>query len=305
MSYHDQLIGTETDRNTTHEQQFRSLFQDPTFINGYIERQTRLEQHAVDEIQKKTAVSAERRFKNALENEARINLGLTSIEEGHKMGKAWGAALKEAEKMMPGDLHTDLKHQSMEHARAEFSAEYEAARTILLVAQEEYRLSLNAIRDAFDVALEHPTFKKILDMWRDAPSLDGSIKHSGLVHFIEYRSEKSKDRLEKVPEGFSPEGFAAYTRRLMAYAQNPRDESVHEALCLEDENSRQRLLIATKDLQFISFFRDSADEPWRLIPHIPDFAPKQWEKTKSNMRSTEDQAKYFNRLGNGIREIIL
>lgn len=305
-------------RESDTAEQFKELFARESFIDGYIAQQAGPEQKVLDDLNKQIETVVKRKMSDLINSKACEILGVASVEEGQKKGKEWGKALGAARKAMQkegveidvGELKTELSFQEWQEkikdeVAEEFSEEMGAAQAVLESARAKYSDALEHIGESFMEKMDDPEFQEVLAGWGESPSLDKSLKHAGLVHFIEYRSDKSKDRLSKVPESFSPEGFAEYTQRIMRFVKNPTGEETAEALRLRDENGRERLLVMTKDNQYISAFKPGAGADWQIITHIPDMKVKEWEKTKKRMADAEAQAKYHNKLEGEIEEVEL
>ena len=299
--------------------QFRETLESPKFIDGYVGIKTAAEQQALSDLQKKIETAGKRKISAMKDSLACEQLGVSSVEEGRKKGKEWGATLKAIEEKMMTRGVTDetgevvgldtWSAQMIKSVADDFALESEAAEKTLKAATEAYHAEITGIKEQFEVALKDLNFQQALEYWRESPTKFGATPdayhHSGLVHFVEYRtdSEKSK-RIDKLPEGFSPRGFIDYTERLRAIVNNPRSEEVEEAVSYQDTSGRQRLLILMKDGYYISSFRDAPTEHWRMITYVPDFA-KQWEKTKKEMGDVEAQKNRRNKLEGEIREIPL
>lgn len=300
------------------EEQFKELFTRESFIDGYITQQTTPEQKVLDDLNKQMDTVLKRKMSDLINLKACEILEVESLEEGQKKGKEWGKALAAARKQMQkkgvevsvGDAQTKLSFQEWQaklkdEVQEEFMEEIQAAKSILSTAQQKYRETLDRIGESFMEKMRDVEFEETLSHWGESPALDKSIKHAGLVHFIEYRSDKNKDRLSKVPESFSPEGFMDYTAKVMEFVSNPNSEEIAEALRLRDEKGRERLLIMTKDNQYISAFKPREGVEWQVITHIPDVKANDWEKTKKRMADAGAQAKYHNKLEGKITKIEL
>jgi len=299
-------------------EQFTEIMHRESFVDGYVSQQTTVEQKVIADLNKQIEIVVKRKMSEIIDAEACAALGVTSVQEGQKMGKEWGKALggvrkklqKEGVTITVGELETKLdfkewQEKVKDEVGEEFMEEMNAAKAILEAAQNQYRETLTNIRAAFLERLNDPDFIKVLEQWGESPSLDKTIMHAGLVHFIEYRADKSKDRLSKVPESFSPEGLAEYTARVMEFVNNPTSEDIAEAKYLRDESGRERLLIMTKDNQYISAFKTEVGGAWQIITHIPEMKAKEWNKTKDRMADAKAQAKYHNKLEGEIEEIAL
>ncbi len=298
-------------------QQFRELFERQSFIDGYLNRQTQAERNAIESIRRKNEERAKRKENDVVGELACKIIGAESVKEGQTRGRQWGEGLKRARAQLVsegvpvviGDLTSTIpfdrwQENTQAEAREESKEEMDTATSGLENARRQHELWLRNTASQFLGRLAEVSFQESLNNWGDAPALDDSIQHSGLIHFVEYRSDSEKDRLHKVPEAFSPDGFAQYTGRLMELVNEPQSESVKEALRLRG-NGKERLLIMTQDNQYISAFREAASDPWRIITHIPDMQDKQWEKTKATMKDAEKQAKYYNKLEGEITEMPL
>jgi hypothetical protein len=288
-------------RNT----EFSALFDSQSFVDGYVSRQTEAQNVAMAALNRKIDTEAKRKMSIVIDEIACQVLGVSTVEEGRAQKKEWGKALKTAKQQLEQDgVSVDgstipfdqWKDAVLMEVKQDFEAETAKLQQELSEAETTSRSGLQSIADAFTNSLSDSGFQQVLDQWGESPSLDGSIQHAGLVHFIEYRSDKKKDRLEKVPEAFSPDGFTSYTDRIMSFVGNPKAENILEFVHLSDTNGKERLLIMTRDNQYISAFRYSTDESWRIITHIPDMRPKVWQKTKSTMQSADTQSKYHNKL---------
>ena len=301
--------GEEPKRNT----EFKELFDSEAFKDGYVERQTADKQKVVDAVDKKIDTDAKRIIAEPVNEKARELGGYASVAEGQADGKKWGQLLGQARGALASEVvpvevlgvaSTIPWDKFQENARGSAletnRTEYDEAQQGLVNAQSQARTSIQKIGAEFVAALDQPDFQNTLDAWGEAPALDKSIQHSGLVHFIDYRSDKAKDRLHKVPEAFSPDGFKEYTARVMSYVDNPTAEGIKESLHLADASGKERMLIMTQDEQYVSAFRNSNAMPWQIITHVPDMADKQWQKTKTTMQDAAKQARYYNKLEGDI-----
>ena len=296
---------------------FLEILGSEKFADNYVKLQTLDIEKEIADLNKKIDIATERKLKESVEVAACAVLGVASVDEGRKRGKEWGLALKSVqENLVRSGITVELDGGTQvipykewleatgRKVKDEFFKDKDTAEKALADAREQSLKKFDNIKNSFMKALDDSIFQEAIGGWREAPSLNSSIKHAGLVHFIEYRSDLSKaGRFSYIPEELSPDGFVKYTERLSSLIKNPKSEQILEAVHLKDENNRERLLIMTRDKQFVSAFRDSDKEEWGIITHIPDVQSSQWEKTKKVMRDAESQTKYHNKLSGKIEEI--
>jgi hypothetical protein len=187
-----------------------ALLEAPEFQQGFVDVQTSSEREAVDSIIADARTAASGTARGEIEEFTAAQLG-TTVEEGKRLGKEWGLALKAAgattsETTAGKTLQEHLfdTHLAEIETTPDFQQSSSLAREALAQATITASEQATSLIQEIHTRKNDPAFVEAASVWSNSPNSSGEIGedgqgyNAGLVHFFEYRGDtnKRKNRLQ-------------------------------------------------------------------------------------------------------------
>lgn len=310
----------ETEIKNPEVKQLQDLLHSSQFETNFIQVQTKNEQANIDGINSELKKNVDNQLKPLIEAEALKSLGMTDINEARKLGKQWGEALRAVTKIemdingtsMPVDINTARLNLEDQLKSGTYAEKLKTAEEELATSKQNKKGILEQLRSESENP--SPELTEALEFWGLAPNAkgeygeDGKGFNSGVIHYFEYRANAEKNGRFKKDDEASIEGFIEETQRLKSLLDNPSpdsNEQIEAARMLEDENGQQRLLIVTKDKEFIvAFQRQNA--PMKIISVFPGQGVDKLNKAVEEELNPKPNAKQrLNSLSGTVKELTI
>lgn len=281
-----------------------NLLADPAFKERFVRVQTVVEKDQIKGVIDESKKNVEARLKPLIEVAAAEKLGVATVEEGRKLGKGWGEALRsvaevrsETGELIPiedtpgepgGEPKKGAKSLIKNQIRPELEAKMAQAQQNLQEAEARQKQVLATLAQELKAHSEDPALLDAMDVWGRSPDARGNRGargqglHAGVEHYIEYRDDQGKNGrykdIEPVP---SIDGFIQYSNRLKGIVNNPNpavNPDVQQAALIGDEEGQRRLYALGKTGELIVGFQKPGEEAMRVVTVIPGQAEKNFQK---------------------------
>ena len=311
---------SETINSDPKVEQLQKLVSSQDFEKQFLETQTKNETAQRDAVLGELKKNVDSKLKPLIEAQALQTLGVSNIDEGRKMGKKWGEALK-AVQQVPIEISGVETMVDMQTATnlVEDQLKDQGFLQKLSEAEEQLVNSTNSKKEILgklrlEIQQPTPALMEALDTWGVSPDVkgdfgsDGKGFNAGVIHYFQYRASAEKNSRYKQSETMDVEGFAEYSKKIKTFLENPNPASnteVEGARVLEDENGQRRLLIVTKDKELIVAFQ-RAGEAMKIISVFPGQGLDKLNKSAEEELNPDPNAKKrLNQLSYPAKELAI